>query len=291
MKNLNTFIILFLFGVTTGQAQNYKDSFKSDICDCLTQEKLKRRLTENTYNTCYKQTLPNYAAQIDAQIVEEDVSQKFYKGQLARKELLQSFKYELVYSCDTYYEFLEGLRVSRRLIAAEQVKEGDLESYNQQVALTPNAVTYFMRAQLQFKLGNLKEAESDIDKSIEVNPNKENVKSLRSELLLLGWIYEEQNRFNDAITVYDKIYLGDYDTEILILRALADRKSGGTAPLKPGTSDANIQVKKDKASSRRTRADSKKSTKGSASVKTRGSNTVTKKKDTASLRKLFKMDD
>lgn len=47
-------VVLFVVGMPSVQSQTYKDDFKSDICDCLTQEKLKLRLTEHTYTTCFK---------------------------------------------------------------------------------------------------------------------------------------------------------------------------------------------------------------------------------------------
>lgn len=267
--------------------QSYKAAFKSDICNCLEEESLKRHLTENAYKTCFREILPKYATQIDAEIVEEDINQKFYKGQLARKELIISLNYELIYSCDTYYNYLDRERTSKKLIARENAKESELERYNQMVALSPNAMAYYMRAQLQFYLGNIKEAEVDVNKSLEVNPYKDNVKSTRHELLLLAWIYEEQERYSEAIVLYDKIYLGDLDTEVARLRALADKKSGGTEPNMP------IINKNTKSSERRIPEEKKRSRSSSRQIKgkakTKEVKAKTKKKDTSSLRKLLKI--
>lgn len=285
MKNkLIYIIVLFVVALPSVQSQAYKDDFKSDICDCLTQEKLKLRLTEHTYTTCFKKVLPDYATLIDASIIEEDTNKKYYKGQQLRKELALTFKYELVYSCDIYFEFLESIRLSKKLRAAERVKESDLEHYNQQVALRPNSTNYFLRAQVQFKLGNLEEAASDIAKSIEANPNKTNTKSKRNELLLLAWIYEEQNRFEEAIASYDKIYLGDFDSDVAILRAIADRKSGSKVS---SFSEVSMSKTDDKiVVTRQSTANSRRTTKATKTTKA-----ITKKKDTASLRKLFKIEN
>lgn len=293
IKTKATFLILFI-GLCTVNGQTYKSAFKSDICSCLEEESLKRELTENAYKKCFRETLPTYAAQIDAQIVEEDLNQKYYKGQLARKDLVVSMQYELIYSCEVYYNYLNDERISKKLIAREHAKESDLELYNQQVALTPNAMTYFMRAQLQFNLGNIKEAEADINRSLSVNPNKENTRSTRHELLLLAWIYEEQERFSEAVTLYDKIYFGDYDTQVARLRAMADKKGGGIAASIPniGTKEINKEVKSKKRGEKQGGISTSQET-GKQSNKTdkAAAQKVEKKKDTATLRKLLKIDN
>ena len=285
IQQFSLMVCFFLLSVNGIYAQSYKAAFKDDMCHCIEQENLKRRLTENTYKTCFRETLTKYAAQIDAQIVEEDPNQKFYKGQLARKELVLALEYELIYSCNTYFEFLESLRVSKMLIAREHAKETDLEAYNQQVALTPNSISYFMRAQLQFKLGNLQEAAADINRSLDVNPYKANVKSTRNELLLLAWIYEEQNKFTDAIAIYDQLYSGDFDTKIAVLRALAHKKSGGTSASVPNVIKTNESTNDNKNSARR------RSVTRTVKAKVTSEQVIEKKKDTSSLKKLFKIDN
>ena len=293
LKRVAVFLVI-LFSVISINGQPYLAPFKADMCQCLEQESLKRKLTDKIYKSCFRSVLPKYATQIDAQIIEEDSNKKYYKGQVARKDLAVNTQYQLIYSCDTYFNHLNAERLSKKLIAQENTKETHLEPYNQQVALTPNALTYFMRAQLQFNLGNLKEAEADIHRSIDVNPNKTNVKSTRHELLLLAWIYEEQKRYTDAVTLYDRIYLGDFDAEVAKLRALADKKSGGIS--------ANLKmINKAKASStdktitrrtlRRSRIPNKDNVKNSNGKSKDSSRGILKKKDTSSLKKLFKIDN
>lgn len=277
----NIIYILLVLNFLSVDAQNYKSAFRSDICQCLEEESLKRVLTENAFKRCLRETLPKYAAQIDASIIEEDSQQKFLKGQLARKDLLLAMPSELIYSCDVYYKHINFLRTSSLLIMRENAKEDELEKYDQMVALKPNAMAYFMRAQVHFKLGNTKETEADINKSLALNPNSENVISTRKELLLLAWVYEEQERYKEAIEIYDKVYFGALDTEVTKLRALADKKSGGTIANIPDKvavenkekSSVNSRIKTVKVN----RADNK--PKQETKVK----------KDSSSLKKLFKL--
>ncbi|WP_179320390.1 tetratricopeptide repeat protein [Winogradskyella helgolandensis] len=282
MKSIMLFFVAFLEFYAVN-AQAYKNGFRADVCACLEEESLKRTLTENAFKACLRETLPKYAAQIDAQIVESDVNVKFQKGQLARKDLLVAMPYELIYTCDVYFNHLNYQRTSKKLIARKNANESDLEKYNQMVALTPNKMAYYMRAQLQFNLGNIKAAEADVNKSLEINPFRENAKSTRHELLLLAWIYEEQENYSAAVALYDKIYMGDYDAEVARLRALADRKAGGTVANIPKVEQVEIVKNKNAATRRR-------DTEKKPSVNTKSSTVkVGKKKDTASLRKLLKI--
>lgn len=266
-------------------AQFNKDAFRTEICQCLEQEKLRLRLNENTYNKCFQEILPNYATQIDAEIEEADANKRYSLGQMARRDLMLAFKYELIYTCEIYYEFVESLRVAKKLLAQENTKESDLEQQNKEVAMRPNAMSYLRRAQLHFRLNNLKAAEADVKKSLEVNPYSDNVKSTRKESMLLAWVYEEQGHYAKAIELYDSINLGVYDTDVAILRAIVDKKSGGTmanipAVSKESKSDTSKNSKtRDRSSTRQIKDKTK-----NKEVKAKK-----KKKDTSSLRKLLKI--
>ncbi|MDG5492331.1 tetratricopeptide repeat protein [Psychroserpens sp. SPM9] len=291
-QRLFTGIIFTLISVYGVNAQTYKTAFRTDMCACLEEESLKRKLTENAFKMCFNQVLPTYATLIDAEIIEADPNKKFYLGQLARKNLILSLQYELVYTCEVYYENLDRDRTSGKLIAREQVRESDLEVRNQYVAMSPNALAYFMRAQLHFNLGNLKEAEADIHKSLELNPNRDNAKTTRHELLLLAWIYEEYERYSEAVAIYDKITLGEFDTKVGILRALADKKAGGTFDNIPDYSQLNSSQTDLKTKTRRTTTSRNTTKKAQQKASNKSEKRQTKSNtDTTSLKKLFKIDN
>lgn len=290
MKQIHI-IFFLLLSLNFTYSQSYKSAFRAAICQCVEDESLKRNLTPNAYKKCYTEILPTYANQIDAAIVEEDLSRKYYLGQLARKDLIVAFQYELIYSCAVYYDYLNRTRTREILIARERAKESDLESNNQKVAMSPNAYAYFHRAQIHFNLGNLKEAEADIHKSLEVNPNASNTQSTRHELLLLACVYEEQNQYTKAIALYDKIYMGDYDSQVATLRALTDKKAGGSmssipkAVTEAAPQGYNVSERRKRSTSQNTRAK-----RGERKPVVKKEKSQTKQKsDSASLKKLFKL--
>lgn len=289
MKSIKI-IFIFLLTVNYTYSQAYKSAFRADICQCLEAESLKRNLTPNAYKKCYTQTLPKYADQIDAAIVEKDLNKKYYLGQVARKDLIVAFQYELIYSCSTYYNYLDRKRTSEKLIARERANEKDLEAKNQMVALAPNTATYYHRAELQFKLGNIKEAEKDINKSLELNPNATNIRSTRHELLLLAWVYEEQKQYTKAVALYDKIYFGDQDSQVATLRALANKKAGGSMSSIPKADNALEPINKKASERRRTTTQNTRSGTIERKEAVNNEKTQTKQKiDSASLKKLFKL--
>ncbi|MBU2929395.1 tetratricopeptide repeat protein [Winogradskyella psychrotolerans] len=285
--------VVAMFGFCTISAQSYKSGYRTDVCACLEDQSLKRSLTVNTLNGCLRKILPKYADLIDAQIDEPDVQKKYYKGQVARKDLMVAMSHELVYTCDVYFQHIDDRRTSKKLIAREKAKASELERYNQMVALQPKAISYYMRAQLQFNLGHIKEAEADLNKSLEVNPYKESVKHTRYERLLLAWVYEEQEKYSAAVAVYDKIYMGDLDSEVAILRALANRKAGGTLTSNPLVKQVESVSNTSTTTQRETTKTDQSTTviEKKASTNTAKNSTLKteKKKDTASLRKLLKI--
>ncbi|WP_040282343.1 tetratricopeptide repeat protein [Psychroserpens damuponensis] len=293
MNIKNTIIVLsFLcFGnVTT--SQSYKASFRADMCDCLTLESQKRKLTENAYKACFNEILPNYAIQIDAEIVEEDVNKKYLLRQIARRDLIIAMQSELVYTCEAYFNHLESEKLSKKLIAQEQVKESDLEKQNQLVAMSPNTYAYFSRAQLHYKLENYKDAEADLKRCYEVNPNKDNVKSRRHELLLMALVHEENKNYGQAVELYDLAYFGIQDSQVAILRAIADKNNGGTIANIPKLVDGQIRTATVGKEKRRAQQTSRGRTANTVNQTTTTQKTQSKKKsDTSSLKKLFKIDN
>ena len=284
-------LLILLFCSEQSISQTYKSAFRADMCDCLETESLKRKLTENAYKSCFRETLPIYAAQIDAQIVEEDINKKYLQGQIARRDLIVTMQSELVYTCKAYFDHLEDEKLSKKLIARDYVKAIDLEKQNQLVAMSPNAYAYFSRAQLHYILGHFKKAEEDVRKSLEVNPNSSNMKSTRNELLLLALIYEEEQQFTKAVALYDQVYFGVYDSPVAILRAIADKNNGGTIANIPKSDDINLLQTKSNARHRRQSARST-NQKQTTKQKTKNEESKAKKKtDTFALKKLFKIDN
>lgn len=288
MNIKNTIVILtVMFFGNVATSQSYKSAFRADMCDCLTTESQKRKLTEKAYQACFTETLPKYAIQIDAQIVEEDVNKKYLLGQNARQDLMLAMQSELVYTCTSYFNHLESEKLREKLIAKERVKESDLEKQNQRVAMSPNTYSYFSRAQLHYNLGNFDKAAADLNSCYETNPNKENVKSRRHEFLLMALIHEENKNYDQAIALYDLAYFGVYDSPVAILRAIADKNNGGTIANIPKLEDDVLKPKITDAKSRR-----RSTTRGRSSTKIEKKNTTTQKKnDTSSLKKLFKIDN
>jgi tetratricopeptide (TPR) repeat protein len=222
------FLLFFsVFNIAGIHAQNYKNNYKADICQCLQDENLSSGFIENAYKKCFKRHLTTYAVLIDAGIKEENISLKYIEGQKIRLELQQQFMHELMYSCDVYFYSIERARQELKVNKQKTVNSTKLQEYHERVAMHPNSQSYYLRAQLYFNLKDFNNAEKDLLKSIDLNPYGENKMVSRNEKLLLAWVYEEQKRYNEAIAVFDEIYLGMIDTQVLIIKAIVSRKRDG----------------------------------------------------------------
>ncbi|MEP5338371.1 MAG: hypothetical protein ABJL44_10605 [Algibacter sp.] len=227
IKVKSTLAFFIIFGIYSVSAQNYLNNFKSDICQCLEEKQLTVNSIGSEYNKCFTRHLVSYAPLIDTSIDIEDKNLKYLEGQKIRSNLSLKFKYELMYSCDTYfYAFERGIyklkEKSKQL--GDSVK---LQKMHELVAMQPHWHSYASRAKEYYNLNDLRKAEQDALKSIELSPYGTNVLQIRPQRLFLSQVYEDQKRYDEAIKLYDGIILGDIDYKTKMLKAIVVRKKNG----------------------------------------------------------------
>ena len=219
----------------------------------------------------------SYADKIDASIEEDNASLKYVKGQEIRRELKNSFKYELVFTCDMYFNTLESERQSQLSKGRAKAYVSELESLNERVASHPVPLNYLARGVKHFMLGNLDQAESDLRKCLELNPNAVGNNYPKQETVVLAWILEEQGKIKEALETLNRIRKNTYDTELPVLKAIVQRKSGSKTTKKVASlTQLSDNLKKDN----RENPTIKKNTTKLEEVKTSKSE----------LRSLFKLD-
>lgn len=272
MKKYYIILCLIVVFVNLSNSQSYETKFKADMCACMEGEVVNARVLKTVLEKCFRQELTTYAVLIDAQIDEDNINLKYQKGQLARRELFKKFNYEMVYSCDFYFNTLVTGRQKAMEKKRLKTDSTDLEHANQRVAMSPNSSAYFKRAQTQFYLGNLKEAEIDIRESIRVHPYTDKEMYTIKEKLVLALILEEQKQYKEAIVIYNQAYEYTKDVDAAVLSAIANRKSGGIK---------TVFNSKDKGSSKISTSDSEKK---------KSIDKSEKKTEKSDLRKLFNLE-
>jgi len=205
MKIASLLLLFVALNFNMISAQNYHDAFKSDICECLNKKELTYKNIENEYNKCFASSLVSYAQLIDASIDQDDKNLKYIEGQKARRNLRIQFKDELMHSCDKYFYTYERAIYKIKEKTKQLGDSTELQRYRELVAMSPNWQSYFYRGQQYYKLNDLKGAEQDALKSIELSPTSSNEKGARAEKLFLAQIYEDQKRYNEAINTYDQV--------------------------------------------------------------------------------------
>ncbi|MFD1615699.1 hypothetical protein [Gelatiniphilus marinus] len=231
MKHL--LILPLLFFSLNGYSQNYKENYKADICACLETKKNTLQTANKIFDACFAKQMTTYASLIEAEIKEEDKTQKFIVGQKIRRELHQKLKYELVYSCNAYFDIIEQKKQDvLQQYRSKKIDSTRIERLNESVAMQPHYSNYFNRGQFYYFIGDLKKAEQDVKKSIQENPLSQSHLATAQESLLLAMIYEEQKKYSEAIAIYDTINSKTINPSVALLRAIVFRKSNGYA-LKP----------------------------------------------------------
>lgn len=282
------FLLLFLFSFDN-YSQNYLDEYKADICSCIETKKTTLTAVDNIFKACFTKNMTTYAIFIDAEIKEEDKVLKYIKGQKLRQELQQKFKYELVYSCNAYFDLIEEKKQHvLQQYRNRKIDSTKIDKLNETVAMQPHWANYFNRGQYYYFIGDLKKAEKDMLKSIEENPISETYLANTQEKLILASIYEEQKRYAEAIAIYDVINSRTVIPSVAVLRAIVSRKSKGyiMRPVEVTKKETPTVVAKEKAE------------KEPVKIKQRTSPRVPKttqnfeknKDSTQSLRKLFKLN-
>ena len=228
-------LVMVLSTMYFTNAQNFENNFKADICESFQEEFSKVRNSKIAFNNSFKKELTKYASIIDGAIQEDDVNKKFVKGQAARNELKLKFQVDLVYDCEFYYraKLEERKKVMAKGIIG--VSMTDLKNLNEMVAMYPKAMSYMMRAKTHFHLGNLKEAESDILESFNLDIDRLNSIEEKQQKALYAIILQEQGRYTEASKRYGEIYETYNDLDAAIYQAMVNRLNGSGPPIKTAT--------------------------------------------------------
>ena len=281
-KYLLTIVILTFFSAEM-TAQNYKDSFRNDICNCFEEAQPEVYALDGTVGKCFGEQLTKYAHFIDNEIKDTVVMTKLRKGQLARQNLFSTYKYELIYSCERYSALADSARAAQLSnLKKSYGREDRLERAHQRVAMSPNWFSYYSRSQIHFGLGNLNEAEEDLQYAMSIMNYED-----PQYKLLLAWIFEEKKEYSKAVAIYDELIDGLSNTTLTRLRAMANNKAGGRMELPEG----QFQIKSDPIKIR-SRQESRVENKSRRRSRQRGltdtTKTNSKKKD--KVLDLFKID-
>jgi hypothetical protein len=230
--NFKCFLLIITASLfyTELNAQNYKDNFRNDICNCFEEAQPETYALDRTVGKCFREQLPKYAALIDREIKDSVVMIKLRKGQLARQNLFYSYKYELIYTCERYRSLADSARAEQLSTFKKTYgNEEYLIRANQQVAMNPNWFSYHGRSQIHFGLGNLNKAEQDLRYAMSIMNYED-----PQYKLLLAWILEEKKEYGKAVQIYDELITGLANMTLTRLRAMANKKAGGRMELPKG---------------------------------------------------------
>lgn len=207
------------------QAQNYKQQFQKDICECMEAKAAENKLGKNPtllYQVCFQEKLPTYVSDIDAEITATEPREMYAEGQRIRRALKRSFVSELIGSCDFYYQGVEAER-DNTLVGLKKIAENTqyFDLVNQAVAMQPTADNYIKRGQVYFGQEKYSSAKTDFQKAIESNENDAGAK------LMLAWVYEKTQKYSSAKEVLVALEEKQSTQKVQVLLEIINRKQGG----------------------------------------------------------------
>lgn len=244
MKKAFLLFVFIVFGVATSFCQSYKDAFRADICNCISdQENVTYKSLKNLYSKCLRENMPKYATQIDASIPDTTMTVKMQLGQLKRQALIINYEIELLNTCEVYFEIVEKGREDQ--LGTVQYDDRKMKRYNETIAMTPNSYTLVQRGVSYLAQGNYTDAISDYKAALEINPN------FYQAYLYWGWTLEKQNKYTEAAAMYRRMKSTRYDVLSMTLQTIAMYKAGSNVYLTDDNLWYNTSTTNEIPSSRR----------------------------------------
>jgi hypothetical protein len=189
-------------------AQNYKQAFKNDICDCLSQKEMSIRQYLGEYQRCYVERLPNHVGKIEASLPDTTARVRLSMSSKIKQDLRLSLQAELAGSCQRIID-LYAKKQSDNLDAIR--KKADSSAFaraNQKVALSPNVNNLLARAMVYLGQDKIELANQDVQGALELNPRSRYAQIV--QVLLL----EQKKQYSEAIQVLQKMSKGKYDRDV-----------------------------------------------------------------------------
>ena len=213
--------ILFLLITTRSFGQSTLDSkYSTDVCKCL--DSLKTTgLTEQNLPDCFQK-----AMQQNSDLILQETQAKYgdtseASGYKFGKELGERITISLVKDCKTYFILTDSLRYEDYKNLNQDSLRLQLSKLNKTEATLRNDEFYSNEALLLFELKDYDSSLFTIEKSLDLNLN--NFQSL----YIKAWINEIKGKYDDAISLYNKVAELTHMNSFYIFSEVAKRKKNG----------------------------------------------------------------
>ncbi len=223
MKKL--FLALLIFtGLFTATAQQSREQGVTDLankvapnfCGCF--EKYKFDDARKGFEQCFLENFVKHEEQLVALMAMDSIGDEQAKNDRIAMEIMVKMQGKLFQDCDSYYEYFKTIRNRGLSLLLEQDIDKKMDSIMAIEAEKRDSEWYFKKASFEFAGEKLNEAEKDLLKGFEKEPDNAKYK------MLLAWVYEKQEREEDALAVYDQMIGNTGNIEFVMMKEFTKRQ-------------------------------------------------------------------
>jgi tetratricopeptide (TPR) repeat protein len=219
---MKAFILLSLLLVFTeisfGQTSLEKQ-FSSDWCNCIDSIG-EANLNEENLSNCFQIAANKNSDQVLTETKKEFGDTSYQSGYKFGLELYNKVSVSLINSCNTYYHIFDTLRYSDFIRLNKDSIKSSINYFND-TSKNKTDDFYTQRGTMYFQVNNIDQALRDFDSALVLNPN-----SLQS-IYFKAWSLEIKRNYDEAITLYHKLFTVTQKNDFKFFEAIAQRKKNG----------------------------------------------------------------
>ena len=217
MKKYLKIVLISLISIQSF-SQEFKENFKKDVCECFTSKSDTIILDKDYFIECFTAFAPKYQSEIDKLTDKNSSLSEFEQGRIIGRNLFLEIQNSLIHSCDSFYLFmLKSKEVSRTKMKNESTLS-KIDSLSILIKDKSNIQNIWVRGKYYLAFNEYKKAEEDFKNCLKININ------YAQAHFFLGWTYELEENYVDALKEYKKAYELTQNKGINLMIEIVNRK-------------------------------------------------------------------
>jgi tetratricopeptide (TPR) repeat protein len=218
MRNVPVLFLLFL--ATVSSAQSFERSISDSLCICfknIPASKTPEEISGLYQTDCLRKIMERHKAEVEKSldtIPGTDADKNLAMG----NRLVSNLSRLMVSDCDTFYDFFRNYRNFFFDKADPEEENKNIIKRTASINSAPAVADYFERGLSHYLLKDFPLAELDFRKVLQLDPQHTQAHLFR------GYIYEQQEKYREAITEYRIVKKAGGVRDIDLIIALAERK-------------------------------------------------------------------
>ncbi|MBA5630203.1 tetratricopeptide repeat protein [Moheibacter lacus] len=218
-KQIILFLFIFISQISWSQefSKEAQNVFVDLYCDCFTQSTV-AEFDKEILNNCLGKEIEKNKATFLPYYDSNSILPEYEQGKAVGESLIDDTLDEIVMNCDAFYRFTNENNKKSFEDAKSSLDEEKFKKFEEEINSKPSSNAYLKRGFYNFVQENNVQAELDLKKSLEFNPENLLTKSF------LGHFYEKTGNLDEALKWFTAVYQSKKDRESLTQMAVIKRK-------------------------------------------------------------------